>query len=186
MNHLTHPDEAELHPAGWAPLADDLEVTRLPLVDREHRLEDGTPLFARLTYLGASRVALREGARLPTRDEVRLLHVVGLQLEPVTMPITGEIAGSERHDREVWRRLRALGWDGGKVVSGAGKHWISGAPPGRAWLAGWWTSQLGRYVPGRRGPGWVQEGATSGQGPHNDGHHDYGTTTILVRQRRAP
>lgn len=186
--HRTDPDAAELHASGWARLLDGplpgggVEVTRLPLIDSQHRLEDGTPLLARLTYRDALRVAERLGAALPTRDEVRRLHVVGLQLEPITMAITATLAGSKKHDAELWRRLRALGWDGGRPVSGAGKHWIAGAPPGRAYLAGWWTRRLESYSPTRRGPGWVQEGATSGPGPHDDGHHDYGTTTILVRR----
>lgn len=184
--HLTKPEDADVG-HGWYPLADGLEVT-LPLVDRAHKLDDGTHLFARLTYAGALAAAELLGGRLPTRDEVRLLHAVGLQLEPVTMPITGELAGSEKHDREVWFRLASQGWDGGRPVSGAGKHWIAGAPPGRAYLAGWWTSKLERYTPPpgktghRSGPGFVQDGATSGPGPHGDQHHDYGTTTILVRR----
>lgn len=186
--HLTHPDDADLHPAGWAHLLDGpgpgsgVEITRLPLIDRTRRLDDGTYLFARLTYLGALRVAARLGASLPSRDEVYRLHAVGLQVEPITMPITATLAGSEKHDRELWRRLRALGWHGGLPVSGAGKHWIAGAPAGRAYLAGWWTRRLEAFSPSRRGPGWVQEGATSGKGPHDDQHHDYGTTTMLVRR----
>lgn len=182
MIHLTKASEAELHPACWGILDDQWQITRLPLIDHSKRLEDGTLLFARLTYRSALEVAAMHGAQLPTRDQVYKLHNVGLQLEPFTLPITMDLSGSERHDREVWRRLRSSGWDGGKPVSGAGKHWIAGAPSGRAYLAGWWTAHLERYTTTRRGPGFIQEGSAFGRGPHDDQHHDYGTTTMLVRR----
>ena len=75
------------------------------------------------------------------------------------------------HDAEVAARLSAAGWDGVAAVAGAGKHWVAGAPPGRAWLFGWWDGQR-----------WIQpRPALGSQGPHDRSHSDYATTTIARR-----
>lgn len=186
MIHRTRIEDAEVDRSGWYGLDVDTEVTRVPLVDSGARLDDGTKLFARLTYRDALAVAARLGARLIDRHELELVRQVATRIEPY--PLTADarmtsLEWSERHDIEVWRRVRAAGWTGGPPVLGAGKHWIAGAPAGRAHLMGWWTEHLERYG-ARRGAGWVQQPSpVGGSGPHDDSHHDYATTTMLVRAR---
>lgn len=176
----------------WTQLGTtDRLITCLPLMDRSR---GG---FAHLTYRDALAVAAREGAELPTRDEILELHRVGLRLLPVILPdaemlrdnprLKGETerayqtrirepmasqAWCDRHDGTVLAKLSSWTNDH-QPVSGAGKHWLRGAPPGRAYLMGWHD--------GRR---WIQSGLSSGPGPHDDMHHDYATTTILTRPMR--
>lgn len=193
--HRTLPADAAPHPAGWAELpGTGYEVSRLPLVDRSVGLgfnggpvfgaldgSDAPRLFARLTYRDAAARAAELGAELPRPEHLEALRACGLVIEPAPIPITTSLDGSARHDAAVHERLRAAGWDERRPVCGAGKHWLAGAPPGRAYLMGWWTEHLERYSPTRRGSGWVQP-VPSGQGPHGDTHHDYATTTLLVRR----
>ena len=181
IDHITPPEVAEVHPSGWCELVPGIEVTKLRLVDPRYRLESGEPLFARLTYAGALAAAERLGASLPSRQDVYATRDHGKVFEPVTLPISSSLARSRQHDVEFWRRLRSSGWGGGNVVVNCGKQWVSGAPKGRAYLAGWWTAHLEQFSKTRRGAGWIQEGALDGPGPHLDGHHDYATTTMLVR-----
>lgn len=82
------------------------------------------------------------------------------------------------HDEIVGARLLAAGWDGSAGdprvrVGNIGKHWVAGAPAGRAYIFGWWD-----------GHRWI-EPMPHHQGQHDRGHHDYGTTT-LVRRTVAP
>lgn len=67
------------------------------------------------------------------------------------------------HDARV---LAQIGDYCGPVLN-AGKHWITGAPRGRAHLMGW-------FVDGR----WIQN-ASVGMGPHDSRHRDYSMTTVL-------
>lgn len=183
IEHRTAAVDAVVHPTGWAPFAPGLEVTRLPLVDRRVSLPDGRPVFARLTYRDALAVAAIFGARLPTAAEMDQLHLESIVLAPCTLPAGREmisLAYSEEHDAVVWAQLEQ--WDRHSPVAGAGKHWIAGAPAGRAYLMGWWVEHVERYSQVRRGPGWIQVPSPPGSaGPHDDQHHDYGTTTLLVR-----
>lgn len=173
MIHRTRPDRAEIHPGGWGRLPSGLEVTRIPLVDADHDLPGCQPLFARLTYADALIVAEREGARLISPEVLRELGNHGLQLTPYlgTPRAETDIEHSQRHDAEVWRQLGALEWNGLEPVSGAGKHWVAGAPPGRSRLMGWDRDGAG---PGKA---LWQELAVA----HNRDHHDDGTTTMLER-----
>ena len=176
-DHNTKPTSACLWPAGWVPLGDDLEMAYL--VDADHALPDGTPLFARLTYRDLRTVATREGAAMISPDQVEILQrTAAVVLAPVILPPTaqmGSLEWSERHDSAVWAQLRLLGWDGRSAVAGIGKHFVIGAPPGRSWLYGWWDASKGRY--------WQPRPAAGSQGPHGDTHRDYATTSILVRPR---
>lgn len=164
----------------WYPLDVDREVTRLPLWDSRF------DLFARLTYKDGLEFAQSIGAELVSREDLTDLLKVAIIIEPVTLPATAQmrtLAWSRRHDAEVMRRLDGVD-DCQRPVLGAGKHWIRGAPKGRAHLMGWWTQTLQKYGP-RRGAGWIQQPSpVGGQGPHDDGHYDYATTTMLVRARR--
>ena len=175
--HHTKPHDATLSPHGWLPLDDKTEVTALPLWDMTQHLDDGTPLFARLNYDEALAVAAREGASLPKPEHIEALRRVGVQLVPyLGTPIAeNAIEHSRRHDGDVWRQLRALGWTGGKPVAGAGKHWLADAPAGKSRLMGW----------DKDGPGpglaWWQPASVA----HNRQHFDDGTTTILVRPRQS-
>jgi N-acetylmuramoyl-L-alanine amidase-like protein len=174
----SRPEDVRIHASGWATLPNGVEVTALPVQDVTATLDDGTtddaePLFARLTYDDALAVAERHGARLIAQETVHELGRNGLQLVPyLGTPIAEtDIVHSRRHDRDVWRQLRARGWNGAVPVAGAGKHWIAGAPAGRSRLMGWDVD----------GPG---PGKTLWQPPmvaHNRMHFDDGTTTVLER-----
>ena len=169
----------------WLPFGAG-EITALPLSDRR------TGGFAHLSYRRALEAAALYSARLPTREEVFELHSIGLRLRPYVLPGalclprgTNEQAMRERHmASEAWARLHdsavmaqldALGWDGSRPVSNAGKHWIQPCPRGRGRLCGWFgfDSMSDPDVP-------IQAG-TDPRGTHDDGHHDYATTTLLVR-----
>ena len=160
--------------------------------------DTSTGLAARLTYQGALDAAEALGGTLASRDDVVRLQAEGLALTPVTLPDArlcsdagvpfdwthhaveveaflcanmGGLAWAQYHDDRVREQLAALGWQSGRALAGWGKHWIDGAPPGRAYLMGWWD--------GRR---WIQAPSPIGsQGPHDRGHHDYGTTVLVVR-----
>lgn len=170
------PSEVAVHETGWAGVpGTGVEVTKLPLIDTKHALADGTPLFARLTYNDAAKVAAALGARLikPHRIDDLRKPGVAVQLTPyLGTPIAEtDIIHSELHDFDVWRQLRALNWDGTKPVVGAGKHWVHGAPPGRSRLEGWDRDGAG--------PGlalWQPDMVA-----HNRQHFDDGTTTVLER-----
>jgi lysozyme family protein len=165
----------------------NVEVTALPLVDTAHSTPGGQPLFARLNYTEALQVADRMGARLVSRETLEAMRLQASTIfEPFTLPADDEMSSIERctqHDVEMWRRLDALQDDEDELVLGIGKHLVSGAPPGRAYLMGWWTRYLERSTRTRRGAGWVQQGAAPGTaGPHSaTGVRDYATTTILER-----
>lgn len=197
----TSVDAAEIAPWGWAPLDDTYEIAHV--IDSSVRLEDGSPIFASLTYRDALEVASREGARLISPAQVAQLHrQASREPSPVTLP-DAEIRAAARlilarragetpaqwdqrlrnagmtsqawaahHSKEYFRRLGSLP-EPGELVANAGKHWVDGAPAGRAWLMGWWN-----------GSGFIQPLPPPGShGWHDDGHHDYATTTILVRRR---
>lgn len=188
--HHTRIEDAAVFGGRWVRVG-DVEVTALPLVDTARSLPNGMPLFARLTYSDALRVADRMGARLVSRETLEAMcRQATTILEPFTLPadaLMSTVERSEKHDAEMWRRLDALQDDEDHLVLGVGKHFIAGAPSGRAYLMGWWTEHLERYG-ARRGAGWVQQGAAPGTpGPHSaDGVRDYGTTTVLERTPGGP
>ena len=148
-------------------------MTVLPLVDYGKYLDDGRNLFARLTYADALAVADLEGARLIDPETLVALGDFGVQLYPYLGTPTAETdeANSRLHDADVWRQLDAMGWSGEPAVSGAGKHWVLGAPPGRSRLMGWDRDGAG---PGKAL--WQPLSVA-----HNRHHHDDGTTTMLER-----
>lgn len=174
------PTAVEPHPTGWAEVpGTGVEVTKLPLVSTTHALPDGTPLFGRLTYADALAVAAQHRARLLAPGRIHDLRRPGVavQLTPYLGTPTAEtdLLHAERHDADVWRQLRALGWDGTLPVVGAGKHWVAGAPPGRSRLEGWDRDGAG--------PGlalWQPDAVA-----HNREHFDDGTTTVLERDTPA-
>jgi hypothetical protein len=162
---------------GWAPLTDELECTILAPQDAAHELDDGTKLFARLDYDEHLAVAKAHGARLITAPEVDILRRVGFQLMPYLGTPTAEndIVHSIRHDADVWRQLRARGWDGKQLVIGDGKYFVDGAPAGKSRLKGW-----DKDGPGP-GSAWWQPDASA----HNRRHFDDGTTAKYVRPRTS-
>jgi GH25 family lysozyme M1 (1,4-beta-N-acetylmuramidase) len=177
MIHRTTPDQAALHPSGWCALDATREITAVPLVDSAQ-----LGLYARLSYADALAAARRFGASLISAADLATLRAFALPLEPVTInPDSNTIEASRNHDFRVGAALARAGWDQHQPVCGIGKWWLAGAPHGRAWLGGWWSHNLALYGP-RRGAGWVQQ-PSSGLGPHNDQHFDYGTLTMLVRPR---
>jgi len=184
MIHRTPPADASVHPSGFVRLpGTDVEISRLPLCDRRHRLASGEPLFARLDYAGALAWCALHGCNLPSAAELEAARVAGLTLRPVTLPIASTLQAADLHDVTVWAQLAAAGWAHGVPVSGAGKHWVRGAPAGRAWLMGWFVPKVEAYgSKTRTGPGWVQPAPAAGSlGAHTDSHVDYSSTTLVVR-----
>lgn len=202
LRHLTAVEDAAVHESGWVALpGTTLEVVRLPLVDRAVTLADGRPLFARLDYRSALVWCERNGCRLIDKLELDAYRRASTVLRPVLLPDFAQrkasprrpgesdqawdirlragmtsVAWSQRHDEKVWEQLSALRWNGTTLVFGAGKHWIHGAPQGRSWLMGWWR---GTETPAREE--YWQKPPQTPNGPHDDRHHDYGTTTLVVR-----
>lgn len=156
---------------GWVPLPSGVEITARPLVD-----DTGATDWARLTYRDALAVAARFGGRLPTREEVlESIERADVVLHPVTLSYGPEmvtLAHAQEHDRRVREQLGGLP-KGSRprplVVAGIGKHWVAGAAPGRARICGWMRPDTGRLI---------QAGTTD---VHDDLHHDYSTTTLVVR-----
>ncbi len=165
-----------------------LEVTRWPL-------EDPAVGLAHLSYRDALAVAATCGARLPTTAEIFALHLAAAaaktELEPVVLPdpflrSQGCVPGDprmvtqewcERHDAAFIQQIKARDLAPEAFVANAGKHWRAGAPAGLAGLCGWWVGDVARFDPSRKGQGFIQQG---NGWPHNDGHRDYATTTVLV------
>lgn len=176
MIHHTRVEDVIIY--GWAPLTDELECTILAPQDAAHELDDGTKLFARLDYDEHLEVARGHGARLISGPEVDILRRVGFQLMPYLGTPTAEndIVHSIRHDADIWRQLRARGWDGRQLVIGDGKYFIDGAPPGKSRLKGW-----DKDGPGP-GSAWWQPDAVA----HNRRHFDDGSTSKYVRPRQPP
>lgn len=170
MIHHTRPEDAFYDIR--VPFGPGKLITRFPLLDRAHKLPDGSHLFARLTYRELLEVAKREGARLITSAEVDELRACGLQLKPFlgTPRAENGIEHSVAHDSNVRAQLAALNWSGEQPVAGAGKHWIADAPEGRSRLKGWDKDGAG--------PGliWWQPDQVA----HNREHFDDGTTSMLV------
>ena len=171
-------------PSGWRALPKlGLEVSA-PLWDVRPPLEGID--FARLTYRDAVRLADERGMQLLSADALEAMREGATVLRPVTLPATNDMRSAEwsrRHDERVSALLEGVH---GPVI-GIGKHWIAGAPPGRAWLMGWWVDDVAAYGSTRKGPGWVQPRPAPGsRGAHDDLHHDYATTTILMRPMLRP
>lgn len=177
----------------WVALSGTHEITRAPLLDASQEL-----LFARLDYRDALIFAESVGATLPTKAQMIELLKVGYLLRPVILPSAAQRARVPRckgetelayetrlrlpmssvgwcrvHDEAVAQRLTGI-WDGRAPLVNAGKQWIAGAPKGRAYLMGWYS-----------GDSWIQSGAVSGPGPHDDRHVDYSMCTMLVRPRQV-
>lgn len=184
MIHRTPLLDVKLHAAGFYPLDATWEISRLPLIDRLHRLPSGECLFARLDYRDAVAWCNLHGCELPTAAQLEQARAAGLTIRPCVQFIAADLATCERHDALVWGWLAAAGWAHGVPVTGAGKHWVKGAPAGRSWLMGWWTERVEAYGSKRTGPGWVQQAPAAGSlGPHDDRHVDYSSTTLVVRRR---
>ncbi len=198
MIHRTKIDDAFVE--NWVPLDDEWEISAPPVSDRAHRLLEGqTFVTARLTYGDALAVAQREGAQLPTPDQIQQLHDMAgrgeaLELEAFTGTPRAEttLEHSIRHDVNMRQQIASAGWNGRIPLANWGKSWTHGAPKGRAHLMGWWVPNLALYTPPpgqaghRSGPGFVQPRPAPGsQGAHGaQDQHDDGTTTLLVRRRR--
>jgi hypothetical protein len=167
----------------WIRLPSGIEQTRRPLVVRCDCFEEDPdrlafgPIYARLTARDAAAFAASIGARLPTREEViegiDFARAHGLVLAPVTLSYGPEMVTRDHaieHDRRVREQLRKLAhvdvWTG--LVAGIGKHWVSGAAPGMSRICGW----------PRADGSLIQTGTKD---IHGDTHHDYATTTLLVR-----
>jgi hypothetical protein len=181
---------------GWTKV-DDVWLSTEPLYDKE------TDLYARLGYKGAMEACAKVGGTLVSHDDIKRLHddaVAGLALEliPVTLPDKGQqkAAGvktqkeidalrdanmkgreyADYHDDRVWDQLNDRKWNRKMRLANCGKHWISGAPKGGAYLMGWWDKATKKFIQG----GLYTPGKPT---KHNDTYHDYGTLTLAVRQK---
>ncbi len=183
-------DLSSVECSGWLKWG-ALWVTAEPLRDAD------TGGYAHISYRRALEAATAFDARLPTRDDVIALFDASIVLRPVILPDdamcraagwdgnphtrelvaqplrTAHMSGREWcdiHDARVRSQLDALSWDGSQPVANAGKHWIAPCPPGRGRICGW---LMGKTL--------IQAG-TDPNGQHDDLHHDYGTTCLLIRE----
>ncbi len=189
---LCSPDNATI-PA-WFKVRDGLWAS-VPLMD------EPSGLYSRLTYREALAACSRLGVRMPTALEIDAIRDAAIcaemLLEPVCLPdaemcrAAGIPLGSkaeddwrsanmggqpwcELADRKMATQIAALGWRPGMPIFNVGKHYCAGAPPGRAYLKGWWLRLAKKYI--QHGPYSLGD-----QGPHSDvGSRDDGTTTIVV------
>ena len=178
--YTSRPDLCDIHPAGWLALPSGVQITCMPLVDRE------TSLYARLSPVQAAAWCSARGMRLPTAQELDDLHMRALHIDPVTLPTMDMLraagvvtnnqaaidsyrnahmrsrAWCEAHDEEVADRLAAVQWNN-QPVANAGKHWTTAGG-----IYGWWQST------GRR----IQNLSYAHR---SSSHTDYATTTHVVR-----
>ncbi|MGL4442671.1 MAG: hypothetical protein ACRCU1_03530 [Alsobacter sp.] len=170
MIYTTAVGSAQVHPSGWLPFGDGLEITAAPLIDA-----DEAGLFARLTYRDALAVAGAMGARLLSLTEHDKLWRTGRRLMPIIKTPGQDMASLEyarQHDAELFEQLKS--WDGKAPLANAGKMWVMGAAAGRALNYGWWDAKA------PNGLMWQTLGTR-----HDDGHTDYSQLTMLVRPRRG-
>lgn len=138
--------------------------------------------YARLTYRDALAYCAQRDVAMLSADALEALRLALPAIRPVVLPAVpymGSVEWSRTHDAIVATRLAEA-----NVVAacGIGKHWVAGAPAGRSHLMGWWVDLVEAYGSTRRGPGWVQpRPALGSRGAHDDMHHDYATTTLVMR-----
>jgi len=178
--YISRPDSCDVHPAGWLALPSGVQITCMPLVDRE------TSLYARLSPVQAAAWCAARGMRLPSAQELDQLHVRALHIDPVTLPTMDMLraagvptnnqaaidsyrnahmrskAWCEAHDEEVSKRLARAKWNL-QPCANCGKHWTTAGG-----IYGWWQS-TGRRI---QHLSYAHRSST---------HTDYATTTHAVR-----
>jgi len=148
--YTSDPATCHVHASGWIDVG-GVELTRLPIYD------DVALLFARLGTGPATARLAELGLRLPTVREYAALFTIAVHIEPYALPdrallVRDAVAGNaidayrnarmrsrawcERHDAEVWARLRVVDWVN-EPVANAGKHWAM-AVDGPV-LTGWYS-----------------------------------------------
>ena len=190
------PANVAADPDGWAPLdeAGEWEYTAIPLLDTSQKLSDGqTPICAQLNYAGCREACRRLGLEMLTADDLEHLHTLATRGQCIELPAftntpTAETSLAERvkSDEGNRRNLAKAGYRPGMRVTGFGKEWVAGAPPGRAWLMGWWVPRVEAYgITSRKGPGFIQPRPTpGGQGAHDEiSQADDGTNSRGKRRR---
>ncbi|MEM6791540.1 MAG: peptidoglycan-binding protein [Myxococcota bacterium] len=160
----TRLDDIVIRDEGWERLPSGAWVTRLPLWDARY------DLAARIGFVPVGGWMAARGMRLPTAGEMSDLHQAGHFVAPVTkVHRKSDIRHmmshrwAAEHDAEVWRRLRAGGWNGADPVANFGKHWV--APSGT--IFGWWTAAPPSEAR-------IQNASTAHRGEPN--YADYATT----------
>lgn len=158
---VTPIEHARLHPAGWLRLATGVHISRLALIDDRYterfaRLPHSAPLpngwrlptLHSLVELKAHALVIKPYT-LPT---VAMLEAAGVpkpwqnaqgnDTPAMRVYRTAYIRSEDwcaQHDAEVWRRLRAAGWNGEPVFND-GKHWgLGGAIYGWDAIQPWST-----------------------------------------------
>lgn len=200
--YLTAP--GDVYAPGWVQVDDGLWLTREPLRDRATGLYARLTYDGALDACEALGGALATADDVE-RLHWDAFHGTAIEIPPVTLPTVAMVRAAgyagpvnaqafqdaaqrlrvacmmglewaKAHDAAVLAHLADAGWDGAMRVAGIGKHWVAGAPPGRAYLFGWWDGH--RYIQPRPQPG--------SHGPHDRGHHDYATTTLCRRTTPPP
>ena len=172
--HRTKPADAAVSPHGWARLG-DVEVTIIPLQDATLSLDDGTPLFARLTYADALIIAVSEGARLLSVESLYALEAAGVMLKPSLGPPGAEtsVSASKRHDGDMWKQMNDRALPHKRPVYMA-KSWLHGARAGSSRLGG--LDKDGKPDANPADGDWQPA-----HNAHNRHHHDDLTLTMLER-----
>lgn len=161
-----------LSPPAWLPLAPGAAITAEPLRDARTGLYARLGYRSALAAARAAGATLPTPDDIEALHALAV-RGGAVELPPVTLPTlamvraTGYEGPAEGEDyadaaqrlrvasmrSEAWCRLHdaavagalaAARWDGARPVAGAGKHWVAGAPSGRAYLMGWW--QGGRWI----------------------------------------
>ncbi len=179
----TPAEHAIVHTSGWKRVG-SLLVLSIPLIDARPIPDQPWITFARVSTLVLEEVAKREGARLVTMATLKACWDVGLRLKPVQLVgTTGDRAKTiaetkrmrskefcDRHDKPVWDQLAAANWDGERVTSNIGKHWMRDHTPGKGRNGGWFNA---RGVP-------IQSGGPTSE-DHGDDYSDYSQLGLLEK-----
>lgn len=188
------PENAVLDPHAFAPLDDDWEYTAIPVLDRSEVLSDGvTPICFQGTQADGFVALERLGLEPLTADDVEHLHALAQIGEAIELPafvgtpIAETTLEARRISDEANRAaMLRLGWTPGRAVANFGKGWIAGAPPGRAWLMGWWVKDVGKYGNDIHGPGFIQPRPLPGsKGRHGANDQADDGTNLWGKRRRA-
>lgn len=174
----TRPD-AVVSRYGMGVLKSGKAFTLAPLWDADRNT------WARTDYKTGKDALARLGLRYPTfeeldeianRPDALILQPVGLVQSTADSLKMATEEFWKRHDQAIADQLAKYpGALGSRPVVSIGKHWAAGAPPGRAWLHGF-------YIPKGTQPGGGYSKIIQNRGTtaHDDRHIDYSSTLIGV------
>lgn len=208
--HVTPRGALAVHPSGWCPLRDGVEITCLPLIDSATPIDPtcaSSQLFARAIQPDIEAFAATLGAELPTREDIErlfeLARAAGSELHPVTLPTPDMVAAYARAvGPQPARDTPALTrWLEGLYAPMGTLDWCrlhdaavieqmrarGGPHPGRPW-ANVGKHPIRPHDAGRMrlfgwwdGHRWVQDSAGP-HGQHGPDQTDYATLAYIVRR----